>query len=212
MTSAQVTSGPPVATNGAAPSSNGAVPAPRTFARPAEPSELLRYLPAIYQNDPFIGRFLRIFEDMHSPVQAMVEALPSYFDPNLAPPELQRLLASWVGGERREGAGRLDDAAWGRLVAHQLELHRWRGTKRGLRLALELATGHRPLINDYSTGLVLGADASLGVNATLESGQTLSVTVRFDCEPGEIDASTVDAIIRQHKPAHVAHSVTFRTT
>ena len=58
---------------------------------------------------------------------------------------------------------------------------------------------------------MLGAEASLGVNATLESGQTLSVSVRFDCEPGEIDASTVDAIIRQHKPAHVAHSVTFRT-
>lgn len=211
MTSAPVTPGSPVAANGASPSSNGAVPVARTFAPPAEPSELLRYLPAIYQNDPFIGRFLRIFEDMHSPVQAMVEALPSYFDPNLAPPELQRRLASWVGGERRDGAGRLDDAAWGRLVAHQLELHRWRGTKRGLRLALELATGHRPLINDYSTGLVLGADASLGVNATLESGQTLSVSVRFDCEPGEIDASTVDAIIRQHKPAHVSHSVTFRT-
>lgn len=211
MTSAPVTPVPPVATNGAAPSSNGAVPPPRTFARPAEPSELLRYLPAIYQNDPFIGRFLRIFEDMRRPVQSMVEALPSYFDPNLAPPELRRMLASWVGAERREGASRLDDAAWGRLVAHQLELHRWRGTKRGLRLALELATGHRPLINDYSTGLVLGADASLGVNAALESGQTLSVSVRFECEPGEIDASTVDAIIRQHKPAHVTHSVTFRT-
>jgi phage tail-like protein len=196
--------------NGASAPSGG-VAEPRTFRRPSDPSTLLQYLPAIYQNDPFVGRLLRIFEDVRRPVQRTVDALPTYFDPRVAPVELRRLLSSWVGAEPRAGANRLGDVAWGRLIERELELHRWRGTKRGLRLALELATGHRPLITDYSTGLVLGSDASLGVNATLEVGQTLQLSVLFECESDEIDASMVDAIIRQHKPAHVAHSVTFRT-
>jgi phage tail-like protein len=174
-----------------------------------QPSALLQYLPAIYAGDPFIGRFLRIFEDLHMPLRHAAAALPLYFDPATAPAPMREILAGWVGAEGRALAGRVPPEAWGRLIRESVELHRWRGSKRGLRRALEIATGHTPLITDYGNGLVLGDDARLGANTSLERGSPFEFSVTFECEPDEIDAALVDAIIRRHRPAHVTHSVAF---
>jgi phage tail-like protein len=189
--------------DGASPSE--AVPAIDRIA----PSRLLQYLPAIYAGDPFIGRFLRIFEDLHMPLRQTAAALSRYFDPALAPDPMRGLLADWVGAEHGALAGRMAPEAWGRLIRESVELHRWRGTKRGLRRALELATGRAPLITDYGDGLVLSDDARLGTNTRLENGSPFEITVTFECEPDEIDAVLVDAIIRRHRPAHVTHAVAF---
>ena len=99
--------------------------------------------------------------------------------------------------------------AWGRLIRESVELHRWRGSKHGIRRALELATGQTPLITDYSEGLVLSDDARLGTNTRLENGAPFEFTVTFACDPDEIDEVLVDAIIRRHRPAHVSHAVAF---
>src|SRR5215216_5434144 len=61
-----------------------------------EASDLLRYLPAIFSADPFVGRFLRIFEDVLTPVQVMVDNQPYYFDPLTAPKELLDWMGIWV--------------------------------------------------------------------------------------------------------------------
>ncbi len=189
---------------------NGAAPAPAVPAADRmTPSLLLQYLPAIYSGDPFIGRFLRIFEDIHMPMRRAAAALPLYFDPALAPDPMRSLLAGWVGAEGDEFAGRMAPEAWGRLIRESIELHRWRGSKRGIRRALELATGHSPLITDYSDGLVLSDDARLGTNTSLENGAAFEFTVTFACEPDEIDEILVGAIIRRHRPAHVSHTVAF---
>jgi len=194
---------PPRATNGATP------PPPERVADTVSPSRLLQYLPAIYSGDPFIGRFLRIFEDVHDPLRRRASSLPQYFDPTLAPPTMLEHLAGWVGAERGGVLGRLPREAWGRLIRESVELHRWRGSKRGLRRALELATGHTPLITDNGSGTVLGDDAHLGTNTTLEDAEPFRITITFECEAEEIDAGLVDAIIRRHRPAHVAHTVAF---
>ena len=180
--------------------------------RQAEASKLLRFLPSIYEQDPFIGRFLRIFEDIHDPLQAIASTLPQYFDPAIAPRELGAFIGSWVGSEREGDTARLSDSRWGRLARESVWLHRWRGTKRGLRRALEIATGFTPMITDFADGLVLSGDASLGVNTSLGSGAPRRVVVTFDCEPDLVDSGVVDAIIRRHKPAHVTHEVTFNAS
>lgn len=167
----------------------------------------LQYLPAIYQDDSFLGRFLAVFAEVISPVRVMVDTLPERFDPRLAPPSMLERLASWVGAQR---LARLTEPEWRRLVAHSLLLHRCRGTKQGLRLALELATGRAPLINDYADGMVLGPDAALGVNTGLDEGKALYFQVVFDCAEAEVDRSVVDNIIGSYKPAHVRYSVAFR--
>jgi phage tail-like protein len=173
------------------------------------PSRLLQFLPAIYSGDEFIGRFLRIFEDVHTPVRRMAGGLPSYFDPAIAPEALQEALGEWVGAGIDGALRRLPSDARGRLIRESVELHRWRGTRRGLRRALEIATGRTPWITDSGNGLVLGDDASLGANTSLEGSAPFEVTVTFDCDPDDVDASVVDAIIRRHRPAHVSHTVVF---
>ncbi len=194
----------------------GAGPAPRADVPDfdletthVEPSRLLRYLPSIYEQDPFIGRFLRIFEDIHTPVRQMASTLPDYFDPVIAPPALQQLLGDWLGEESTGPFARLSHEARGRLIREALELHRWRGTRRGLRRALELATGRTPLVTDRGNGTVLSEDARLGNNTQLEDAQPFQITVTFDCDRSEVDEVVVDAIIRRHRPAHVMCTVAF---
>ena len=174
-----------------------------------EPSSLLRYLPSIYEQDPFIGRFLRIFEDVHMPVRRMASSLPEYFDPVVSPPALQAILGDWLGEEWTGPLARLSHEARGRLIREALELHRWRGTRRGLRRALEIATGHTPLITDHGDGTVLGEDARVGVNTRLEDAQPFQITVTFECDRSEVDELLVRAIIRRHRPAHVMCTVAF---
>ena len=84
------------------------------------------------------------------PMRRTAAALPLYFDPALAPDPMRSLLAGWVGAEAGALAARMSPEAWGRLIRESVELHRWRGSKHGIRRALELATGHTPLITDYS--------------------------------------------------------------
>jgi phage tail-like protein len=138
---------------------------------PTLPSAYLRYLPALYWKDVFMGRFLRIFEDILSPVQNAVNRLPDQFDATTASPEMLDMLADWVGADAQPS---MSDQGWRRSVRTGMLLHRMRGTKDGLRLAIELATGHRPLITEFSPGLVLGEDASLGHNTSLQAGAPLT--------------------------------------
>jgi len=194
------------------PGGQGPPPSPEVWDledRRTEPSALLQYLPALYEQDPFIGRFLRIFEDIHTPTRRMASDLERYFDPVLAPDALRSTLAAWVGAERSGPLARIPPEAWGRLVREAVELHRWRGTRRGLRRALEIATGHAPLISESDGGMALGDDARLGSNTRLEPAAPFQITVTFECDRNEVDEAVAHAIIRLHRPAHVMHSIAF---
>jgi phage tail-like protein len=175
---------------------------------PDHPSSYLQYLPALYWKDAFIGRFLRIFEDVLSPVQATVTGLPNQFDPAVTSPAMLGLVASWLGAPDQHA---LNDSSWRRLVKSSLLLHRWRGTKEGLRLALEITTGQRPFITEFSPGLVLGADAVMGLNTSLQGGLPLSFHVAFDCDESVIDPFIMAGTIQRYKPAHATWTVSFRS-
>src|SRR6266545_82255 len=159
--------------------------------------------------DPFIGRFLHIFEDVLSPVQQIADTLPERFDPGVTPPPMLDLLSTWVGGHRPDN---MPETRWRKLVRNLVSLHRWRGTKRGLRLALELATGRSPLIAEYGAGLVVSDDAALGSNTALDDRRPLQIAIVFDCPAGSIDRALIDDIIRDYKPAHISHSLVFSTS
>lgn len=166
----------------------------------------IRYLPAIYQRDPFLSSFLRIFEEVLSPIQEMVSTLPQRFDPGLAPSPMLEILATWVGEQWRAP---LAEGPRRRVLKQAIVLHRWRGTKRGLRLALELATGRRPLITEYGRGMVLGTDSTLGLNTQLEDGTAAHVNVTFTCTSEEVDRAVVNDIISRYSPGHVSYSIIF---
>ncbi len=95
---------------------------------------------------------LEAMEDLHRPVEEVLDHLEGYFHPYHAPENCVPFLARWVdlgrlveegGGagpsERLAGAvgtGRLRE-----LIAAAASLSRWRGTARGLCAFLETATG-----------------------------------------------------------------------
>jgi phage tail-like protein len=172
------------------------------------PSAYLRYLPAIYWDDPFMGRFLRIFEEILSPLQRTIGHRSQQFDPALAPLPMLTFLASWVGADE---LGEFPETQLRRLVKNAVLLHQLRGTKDGLRLALEVVTNKRPYITEYSPGLVLGEDAVLGLNTSLQTGQPLQVHVVFNCRESEVNSSLVHDIIRRYKPAETVYTVSYVT-
>jgi phage tail-like protein len=174
------------------------------------PSAWLDYLPAPFHADPFVGRFLRIPQDIFAPLEEIVDTLAAYFDPRLTPAEMLPWLAAWVGVELDENwplpQRRL-------LVLWAVRLYRWRGTRRGLREHLRLYTGHTPLIVENFDGTRLGEDALLGVNTRIGTPvprpHTINVTVFAD-QTERIDERIVRQIIELEKPAHVAYTLDIR--
>ncbi len=172
-------------------------------------SSYLEYLPALYQDDEFMGQFLLIFESILKPIENTVDNIPLYFSPLVTPESLLPWLASWVDlaldptwpiERRRE------------LVKSAVELYRWRGTKRGLSEYLRIYTGSVPEISEYIPGMRLDHGTKLGVNTWLGSsgeGHHFTVTLDLD-EDSEINSGTVKAIIEAQKPAYTVYTLQIR--
>ena len=166
-------------------------------------SSYTRYLPAIFADSDFMGRFLMIFESVLGPIENVVNNLAYYFDADATPEELLPWLASWVNVtldeswpvERRRA-----------LVRSAVQLYQWRGTRRGLREYLRVYTGVEPEITEEFGGFPLGEASRLGLNTVLGTGSNnvFTVTVRTE-DPESISRQQVKAIIEAEKPAHTAY-------
>ena len=166
-------------------------------------SRLLEYLPAVYRSDPFVARFLLIFESIVDPIEAEIGNTHAYFDPDLAPARFLPWLASWLDVTLEPG---LDESGQRALIRRAVELHRWKGTRRGVREELRLRTGARPLIVENFDGMRLGQDAALGLNTNLgvRKHDFIAVTLAAD-DPAALDERRADELVGEVKPAHVGH-------
>jgi len=168
-----------------------------------DPSDLLKYLPAIYSADPFVGRFLRIFEDVLTPVQEMVDNQPYYFDPMTAPVDVLDYMADWV--DLDEG----DDWTLEKrraLVEAAAGLYRLKGTKEGIRRHLGIYASGMMFVLERSQGFRLDADARLGLNTSIGENRprVFSVTIVVP-DPGELDMDTIRSIIDADKPVDTSY-------
>ena len=97
----------------------------------------------MYQDDDFGLRFVGALETLLDPIVATLDALPAYFDPDLAPRDVLELLAAWLGISVDESWP--DERAREALRVAAAELGRRRGTMQGLELALRIAFPDLPL-------------------------------------------------------------------
>lgn len=168
-------------------------------------SSYLKYLPGIYSESDFMGRFLMIFESVLGPIEEMVDNIAYYFDPRTTPEELLPWLASWVDLALDEGwpIERRRD-----LVRSAVSLFRWRGTRRGLATYLQIYTGVEPQITESYGGIPLRGQARLGWNTVLGSGMHHVFTVKLEVEdPAKLNVGHLKAIIEAEKPAHAAYKL-----
>ena len=169
-------------------------------------SSYLKYLPAIYADNDFMGRFLMIFEDVLGPIESILDNLSYYFDPGTIPEELLPWLASWVNLV-------LDDT-WPlerrrELVKSAVELYQLRGTRRGVKEYIQAYTGVEPKIDEDFGGITLGESAQLGRNMVLGGGggpYTFTVTLELE-DPDLVELGQLKTIIEQEKPAHTSYTL-----
>ena len=166
----------------------------------------LRYLPAIYresiarvQSDTqpalpapdqtkdvdFVRRLLALFQGIFDDVEAEMESLPRYFNPQSAPPEALPWLASWLALDidRSEPLARIRSG-----IARAFHRYQWRGTVEGLKLALlEEAGVHanitQPIAN--ASFLAFAGDTSCSGSPTENAGVQLGSNTHLAAmEPG----------------------------
>ncbi len=194
----------------------GTLLAERIFSIHIRPdSRYLNYLPVVYREVDLIGRLLTLFEQAFDPAIQTLELLWAYLDPLTTPATLLPFLAYWVGWP--------SDIPWSldrqrRLIRRALEIYRWRGTRRGLRLYLHLYTGlpldppntpesakHISVIETFSQGFVLDT-ARLGQTTLVGGGRPYHFIVRLR-SPQPLDEPLIRDIIEQEKPAFCTYEL-----
>jgi phage tail-like protein len=180
-----------------APVAEGSAGPPQPQATPGvspTASSYLKYLPAIYSGDDFMGRFLMIFETILSPIDRTVGNLHYYFDPQMTPAELLPWLASWLGLALDE---RWPEEQRRALILAAVDLYQWRGTRRGLSEFVRLYTGLTPEIVEHGVGRRGATEAD-----------AFRFTVRIKVpDPAQVDRAVVEAIIEAEKPAHTGYTL-----
>jgi phage tail-like protein len=114
-------------------------------------SYLSRYLPAVYQQDAvaasFLDRFLANIEGTNTAIEDRIAAVQMLFDVRSAPADTLEWLASWFGIAL--------DPAWDEwrqrlFIGHAMDFFQWRGTARGLQMALRLVFEPNPDENIFA--------------------------------------------------------------
>lgn len=106
---------------------------------------LVQQLPRVMGEDPVIRGFVSALEEVSDTVTARVDGIQDQFDVDLAPPEMLRYLASWLGVHLEP----TDSAAYQRSLIRAVgRFLGWRGTRVGVQGLLEAATGCTVAVRD----------------------------------------------------------------
>lgn len=178
----------------------------------------LKHLPAIYQSDDLMGRFLMLFESFWEPIERQLDDTSVYFDTRLMPAEMLPWLASWIGLALDEN---WPEERQRLLLRSAAKLYRTRGTKQGLLKFLEIYTGRQgTIIENRADNFKLGPQATLGPGIALgKENSPNTFIVQLSLPPIEapteaervqletIRRRTIEAIIRAEKPAHTDYKL-----
>jgi phage tail-like protein len=152
---------------------------------PRQASRWLQYLPPLYADSDFVGRYLLVFEDMLGPIQQIIAHWDLFLDPDTAPESFMPWLNDWMA--------HFVDEHWSSNTQRELLrkaswLHQARGTALGLITHLEIATGCEVRIEE-------NVDGPHTFRVILSTGGR------------EIDQRIVERIIDLNRPAHTMYTV-----
>ena len=162
----------------------------RWVGMPDASSRWLQYLPPIYSDDEFLGRFLLIFEDLFGPVQQAIAHFSLFLDPTTAPESFLPCMNEWLA--------KIADEYWAPGVQRELlraasELYQARGTRAGLQHYLEI------VCQGYEVEIL----------ENVEGPHTFKVILRTQ-GGAAVDRHTVERIIEVSRPAHTSYTLEIR--
>lgn len=164
------------------------------------PYALGDHLPSVFAEDDLAQRFTAGLDEVFAPILSVLDCLDSYLAPSLAPPDFARWLGGWVGAELRG-----DEPDWQArgMVSMAARLHRLRGTRRGLAVAVRLAFGVEPEI--IESGGASWSARPLGDFPGAPEPR-LEVVLRVH-DPSAIDVQRLDDLVAAARPAHMPYQV-----
>jgi phage tail-like protein len=175
-------------------------------------SRYLEHLPAIFQADPFLGRFLLAFERILSgldstqeppALEQILDRIHTYFQPGgagedatqRAPAEFLPWLAGWVATSLRDD---WDEETRRRFIRRIPALYRMRGTPKGLAEMLRI---------------YLGSETDIEIHEDEDTPHYFRVTFSLaERNPALLARKfrIAQAIIEQEKPAHTYYGLAIR--
>jgi len=166
----------------------------------ASPHPLIDRLPAVYQEQDFLHRFLGALDEVLAPVLLVLDNLPAHLTAATAPDDFLTWLGRWaaVDTDPRHPETRRRHA-----IAAAVGQHRIRGTRAGLAAAVLAATGVEPEIAENGATAVSPAP---GTALPGSPGPWVTVRVRVP-EPERFDRAALEKLVAAEVPAHVAHRV-----
>lgn len=143
------------------------------------------YLPAYYRETPeTLHRFLSLFQNIMDETEKAIEKTPRIIDVTLTEESFLGWLSRWLGMTRDY---RWPEDKWRHFLLKAPLLYQKTGTKEGLRELIEIYSGQKPEIVEYS-----------------EDGKRFFFCVKLDPDTitTEIDIEVINAIIEAFKPSH----------
>ncbi len=188
------------------------------------PSVLLDYLPAVYQEDGFLGQFLLAFEKLllglgeeakvsSEGLEAKIAGIATLFDPFAAPEEFLPWLAGWTAFSLRAD---LETPQRREFISKIIRLYRRRGTLTNLQDLLEVfVKGKHRITETTSDQLQIGVNSTVGVNTWIGGGPPHFFTVtislpRADPQTIERQIEIARSLIELEKPAHTHYALNVR--
>jgi len=171
-----------------APDREGARPLEPWVGMPSHGSRWLQYLPPIYGDSDFLGRFLLVFEELLGPIQQTIAHWDLYLVPDTAPESFLPWLNDWIST--------LVDEHWSadtqrELLRNASWLHQARGTAKGLCAHLGIATG-----------------CPVSIDENVEGPHTFRVVIEGGGR--SLDQRIIERIIDLNRPAHTSYSISIK--
>jgi phage tail-like protein len=193
------------------------------MANDTELSSYLQYLPAIFSEDPFLGRFLLAFEQVLSGLpdvdeeprvglEQTIAGLATLFDPKETREEFLPWLAGWVALSLRADWTLEQQRGF---LADIVPLYRSRGTRDNLIKLLRIYTGGTPTIDEGAIDTFqIGVRSTIGKDTIIGEPPPHFFRVRVTLENLKPDPAerkrqehVARAVIDLQKPAHTAYEL-----